>query len=224
MRRACMWRVYAAGGPASNPLRLRTPKSPWSRREVFEAPSWDYWFDGVLVCLGCLFYWIDVGLSVVFRLLFDCPVGLWSCVGSSVDFVYVFGLVVGGLRFGLRALWLFYWLVLMFVWFFVFGLGCFAVVSLVWSWVDSLWVFGWFAVRLSGAFGLALAFYDCLALFSLWLFLRSFGFGFCGGLLSGFSRCVLVRDCFCGVWVIRSLIPFRVFGLSIGVFCLWSGP
>ena len=56
--RACMRRCYAHVPAAENPLRPEAPKSPWSRRIVFSAPSGHFrivlFLIGLIGCL-CLF-------------------------------------------------------------------------------------------------------------------------------------------------------------------------
>ena len=71
--RACMRRCYAHVPAAENPLRPETPKSPWSRRILFPAPSGHFrivlFLIGLIGCL-CLFSpGLSFRLSVLFRSL-----------------------------------------------------------------------------------------------------------------------------------------------------------
>ncbi len=64
-----MRRCYAHVPAAENPLRPEAPKSPWSRRILFPAPSGH--FRIVLFLIGCLVWFLGLSfrLSVLFRSL-----------------------------------------------------------------------------------------------------------------------------------------------------------
>ena len=89
--RACMRRCYAHVPAAENPLRPEAPKSPWSRRIVFPAPSGHFRIVLFLIGLiGCLCLGSLVCRSVYRFFFVLCP--------ASVSYGFVLWLLGGFLR------------------------------------------------------------------------------------------------------------------------------
>ena len=136
-----MRRCYAHVPAAENPLRRKTPKSPWSRRIPFPAPSGHFrivlFLIGLIGCL-CLFSpGLSFRLSVLFRSLsgfrflwFRSSVFIGGlCVPSVFFLSFAFRWFLGCLRFSSSV--------------FPLGVSCRSFVRPQVSFIDLLVSFSW---------------------------------------------------------------------------------